>query len=114
MEIEFFKNGEKDPVRKFLDSLPAKERAKVLRNIGLLKEFGLSAGAQFIEPIKNGLFSLRTVFSGNQIRVLFFTMVGNKVVLVHGFKKKTQAIPRGEIETALNRKKEYFERYTRR
>ncbi len=33
VEIEFFKNGRDKPVEKFLDSLPVKERAKVLRNI---------------------------------------------------------------------------------
>ena len=85
-----------------------------MRNIGLLKEFGLNAGTRFIEPIGDGLLSLRTVFSGNEIRVLFFTVMGNKAVLLSGFKKKTKAIPRREITTALNRKREYIEGHTRR
>jgi len=37
MEIEFFKRGNISPVIEFLDSLQEKERAKVLRNIELLK-----------------------------------------------------------------------------
>ncbi len=110
VEIEFFKNGRDKPVEKFLDSLPVKERAKVLRNIGLLKKFGLDAGARFVEPIGSGLFSLRTVFAGNQARILFFTVKKNKAILLHGFKKKSRAIPRREIVIAMRRKSEYLGR----
>jgi len=108
MKIEFFKKGNISPIIEFLDSLQEKERAKVLRNIELLKQFGLNAGGSFIEPIGEGLFSLRTVFSGVNIRLLFFTVVGNQVVILSGFKKKTNKIPKREIDIAKERKKEYL------
>jgi len=85
-----------------------KEIAKVLRNLDLLKEFGLSAGGNFVEPLGDGLFSLKTVFSDVYIRMLFFTVVGNKAVILSGFKKKTNKIPAGEINLAKRRKKEYL------
>ena len=50
MEIEFFKKGNISPIIEFLDLLQEKERAKVFRNIELLKQFGLNAGGNFIEP----------------------------------------------------------------
>jgi len=68
----------------------------------------LNAGGSFIEPIGEGLFSLRTVSSGVNIRLLFFTVVGSKVVIFSGFKKKTNKIPKREIDTAKKRKKEYL------
>ncbi len=108
MEIEFFKNGSRNPVIEFLDSLQSKERAKVLRNIDLLKQFGLNAGSSFVEPIGEGLFSLRSVFSGINVRLLFFTIVGNKIVMLSGFKKKSNKIPKREIDIAKERKKEYL------
>jgi len=108
MEIEFFKSGNANPVGEFLDSLQEKERAKVMRNIGLLKQYGLNAGGNFIEPIGEGIFSLRTVFSGVNIRLLFFAVIGNQVVILSGFKKKTNKIPRREIDIARERKKEYL------
>jgi len=108
MEIEFFKSGNANPVGEFLDSLQEKERAKVMRNISLLKEFGLDAGANFVEPLGGGLFSLKTIFSGVFIRILFFTVVGNMAVILSGFKKKTNKIPRREIDIAKERKKEYL------
>jgi len=68
----------------------------------------LNAGGSFIEPIGEGLFSLRTVSSGVNIRLLFFTVVGSKVVIFSGFKKKTNKIPKREIDIAKKRKKEYL------
>ncbi len=108
MIIEFYREGKNQPVKEFLDSLTKKERAKVIRNLELLKEFELNAGARYIEPIGGGLFSLRTVFAGNQIRILFFTIIGNRAVLLSGFKKKTRKIPGREITTALKRKENYL------
>jgi len=110
MEIEFFDVGTRSPVDEFLDSLQKKERAKVLRNISLLKEFGLDAGANFVEPLGGGLFSLKTIFSGVFIRILFFTVVGNMAVILSGFKKKTNKIPAGEINLAKRRRKEYLQK----
>jgi len=79
----------------------------------LLRQFGLSAGGNFIEPIGEGLFSLRTVFSGVNIRLLFFTLIGNKAVILSGFKKKTNKIHMREIEIAYGRKKEYLKHVRR-
>lgn len=108
MEIEYFKTGDRSPVIEFLDSLQKKERAKVLRNVELVKQFGLSAGANYVEPLGNGLFSLKTTFSGVYIRILFFTVVGNKLIMLSGFKKKTNKIPGDELEIAKRRRKEYL------
>ena len=108
MKIEFFETKSRCPADEFLDSLQKNERAKVLRNVNLLKEFGLDAGSNYIEPLGDGLFSLKTIFSGVFIRMLFFTVVGNKCVILSGFKKKTNKIPIGEIEVAKKRRKEYL------
>lgn len=52
-----------------------------------------------------GCFLSRLFFSGVNIRLLFFTVVGNKVVILSGFKKKTNKIPKREIDIAKKRKK---------
>ena len=59
--------------------------------------------------IKDGLFELRTEYSGNIYRVFFVFDEGQIVVLFNGFQKKTQKIPSGEIEKALRIKDEYYE-----
>ena len=59
--------------------------------------------------IKDGLFELRTEYSGNIYRVFFVFDEGQIVVLFNGFQKKTQKTPSGEIEKALRIKDEYYE-----
>jgi phage-related protein len=108
MEIEFFKTGNKSPAEDFLDSLQKNERAKVLRVVRLLEDFGLDLDGSYIESLGEGLFALRTIFACVFIRMLFFTVAGNKCVILCGFKKKTNKIPAKEIKTAKERRKEYL------
>lgn len=49
---------------------------------------------------KTGLYELRP----GRHRVLYFFFIRNKVVLLHAFLKKTDAIPEKDIEIALGRK----------
>lgn len=60
------------PVIEYLNSLEKKHRAKVLRDIELLKKFGPSREMQErIAPLGEGVFELRTKFSSNIFRVIF-------------------------------------------
>jgi len=45
----------------------------------------------------------------NGIARVLFTVDGNVMVLLHGFIKKSQKIPKNELKTALSRLKEYQE-----
>ena len=46
----------------------------------------------------------------NTGRVLYFFCVGGKMILTHGFKKKTQRAPRREIEKVKRYRKDYMAR----
>ena len=54
-------------------------------------------------PLGNGLHEVRTYLANRSARVLFFVADGH-MVLVHGFVKKTQAIPKADMAVALDRK----------
>ncbi|MDP3298104.1 MAG: type II toxin-antitoxin system RelE/ParE family toxin [Thermodesulfovibrionia bacterium] len=56
------------------------------------------------------LFEIRIKDKTNIHRILYFTFTGRKFVLLHGFTKKTEKTPRGEIETALKRMNDYLSR----
>ena len=112
--IEYYakENGE-IPVLEFLLSLEPKMRAKVKHMIDLLEQCGTNFREPYVAPIKGdkykGLWELRVKFASDITRVFYFTFQGNKFVLLHGIKKKTQKTPPGELERAL-RYKEDFER----
>jgi len=56
----------------------------------------------------NGLFEIRIEFESNIYRIFCCFDEGNLVVLFNGFNKKTQKIPKNELEKALLIKSEYF------
>jgi len=59
----------------------------------------------FIKPF---LWEMQSNIPNGIARVLF-TIDGNVMILLHGFIKKSQKIPKNELKTALLRLKEYQE-----
>ena len=90
------------PAAEFLQSLDNKMRAKMLRTIGLLQEFGGDLREPFSKPLGDGIFELRAQVGNNISRVLYFFIVGKRIILTNGFIKKTQKTPEREIALARN------------
>ena len=109
--IEFYKtcNG-KCPVSEFLDSLDDKMRAKVLREICLLEEYGYELREPYSKSLNDGIFELRIRQSTNIARVLYFFVVDKKIVLTNGFIKKQMQTPLQEIALAKKYRDDYIQR----
>lgn len=54
-----------------------------------------------------GLYEIRVTQGGNSYRIFCFFDKGNLIVLANSFQKKSQKIPKSEIERALKIKQEY-------
>jgi len=110
-EIEFYRtmSGAR-PVEKFLDSLASKQAQKVTWTLQLIEELDRIPG-KYLEKMTgtDDLWEVRVEFAGNIFRLLGWMDEG-RLVLGHGFQKKTQNTPQREIETAEQRKREYFGR----
>jgi phage-related protein len=109
----FFCGSDSDdkPVEDFLASLEPDARAKVVRTLELLQ-------AQLIVPAKfwkklagSTLWEVRVQYAGNVYRILAATAKGNRVILLHGFQKKSQETPPQDMEIAQQRQKRYFQRH---
>ena len=110
-EIIYYESFKEKPVVEFIINQFPKEQAKILREIDLLKNFGLSLGMPHIRKVKNTeLWELRIKHGNNIFRILFKDLDNNTYLLLHGFQKKQEKIPKREIDTALKRLKEYLER----
>lgn len=93
-----------------LNNSQPKLAAKIIRNIMLLDEFGLSLPDEYIHRIwesKEKLWALRIKFAGRNERILFF-VVGEKFLLTNCFSKKTGRIPSAEIRRAEKILQEYL------
>lgn len=85
-------------VKKFLKSLNAPAFTRTKKVFQLLRDQGDQLGMPFSRPLGEGLFELR-IFGRTQVR-LFYIFKEGVAILLHGFIKKTQQIPRKEIEYA--------------
>ena len=59
-----------------------------------------------------GLFEIRVEVGSDIYRVFSFFDKGRLIILLNGFKKKSQKTPKGEIELAEKLKKQYFDEKT--
>lgn len=102
-EIEFYDKADgSEPVKEFILSLDKKMQAKVLRTVALLREEGPCLREPYSKALDDGIFEIRTKFGSDITRVLYFFVVGKKVILTNGFIKKTQKTPASEITLANN------------
>lgn len=101
------------PVELFINSLGVKMRAKVFGRLSLLEKYGPLLGMPFARHIRDGIYELRTVQGSDITRVMYFFVVGERIVLTHGFVKKTQRTPSREIEKALRIREDWRKRNER-
>ena len=110
-EILFYRTAtQKCLVEDFLDALPSKVAQKVTWVLGLLEDLDVIPAQYFAKMSgTDDIWECRVKLGSNIYRVFAF-WDGNKIILTHGFIKKTQKTPNNEIEKAENYKKDYFER----
>jgi len=99
-KVEFLKGRRGDyPARDFLDSLPERPRMKAAAWIGLLQEKGPDLPRPYADVAVEPIRELRVSFGRLEIRLLYF-FHGKRIILTHGFLKKTRLLPGDEIERA--------------
>lgn len=90
-----------DEVKVFIKKLQKSTQSKVLRGIELIEQYGQNLSMPHAKKITNLLYELR-IRGAQEVRILY-VLQEEKAILIHGFVKKTQKIPRREIETAERR-----------
>ena len=69
-------------------------------------EHGPNLGLPYTRAMGDGLFEVRARGAEGIGRAFFCTLVGQRIVVLHGFVKKTRATPAAELKTARKRLKE--------
>jgi phage-related protein len=94
----------KEPVRDWLKGFSKADKIKIGVDIARL-EYEWPVGLPTCKPLLKGLWEVRTSLKDRIARVIFFNHDG-KMVLLHGFIKKTEKTPQVDIDLAYERKKE--------
>lgn len=103
-------NGNK-PVKDFVFELNDKQRAKVIRDLNQLEEFGIGYHIPDTKKLSGTpLWELR-ILGRDNIRVIYVLRIGKIILLLHGFIKKKQKTPVKEINIALKRLDDWNNRH---
>ncbi len=96
-----------EQVKASFDAFPRDIRASFERIAELIQMHGLERVREpYIKHLEGRLWEMRMKGKSGIARACYVTAVGQRVVVVHVFVKKTQKTPRREIQTALSRAKE--------
>lgn len=111
-EVIFYETEDgKIPVKEFLEDLEPKLQAKTIRTLELLEEYGPRLREPHSKYLGEDIFELRTKQSSNITRILYFFIIGEKIILTNGFIKKTQKTLKREIDIAKIHKLDFERRY---
>lgn len=89
-------------VRKFIDSLPTKEQAKIFAYITELKNQGHNLRRPLAGYLGNGIYELRP----KDNRIFYFFFLKDSAILIHAIKKKTDKISKQDLKLCLKRKRQ--------
>jgi phage-related protein len=95
-----------DRVKREVFGLPRGVLADYLRLIDLMQEFGADLRMPHSRAMGDGLFELRPRGREGIGRVFYCTHVGQRIVVLHSFVKKTQETPQDQLRVARARLKE--------
>ena len=97
----------RNPVWRFITSLASQERDKCFEYIAYLEAMGQEIRRPIGDYLGNKLYELRPKSN----RLIYFFMLNDYAVLVHAFRKKTDAIPESDLKIAHKRVIDFIARY---
>src|SRR5579871_2309627 len=94
----------REPVRDWLKQLDKKDRKAIGEDIKDV-EFSWPIGMPLCRSLGTGLWEVRSDLRLGRIARVIFCLRQGKMVLLHGFIKKSQKTPAAELDVAIKRKR---------
>lgn len=96
-----------EPVRAWLKALGRDDRRVIGKDIKTV-EFGWPVGMPVCRPITShrGLWEVRSALSNNRVARVLFCISEDRMILLHGFIKKTRKTSKSDLDRAATRMKE--------
>lgn len=109
LPASFFESANgNEPVRDWLLGLGEESRRIVGRDIATV-EFGWPVGMPLSRHLGGGLHEIRSNVTDKRIARVIFVVHKGRMVLLHGFIKKSQKTPKADLDLAKQRAKEITE-----
>ena len=108
LDVYFFRTDRgNEPVREWLKELSYDDKKTIGTEIKTV-QFGWPMGMPLVRKLTKQIWEIRISLTGKRIARILFTLDDNRLVLVHGFIKKSQKTPQQAIDKAEQRAKQYF------
>lgn len=106
LDAVFFRTGAgNEPVREWLRGMPKDERRALGEDIAYV-QYKWPLGKPHVDHLRGSVWEIRTNLGGRIARTLF-AVAGGRMILLHGFIKKTRRAPPDDIKLAEKRLKEW-------
>ena len=93
-------------VRDWLKGLDKGDRAAVGQDL-MRVQFRWPVGMPLCRSLSEGLWEVRSDLARGRIARVLFCLAGQRIVVLHGFIKKSQNTPGGNLALARKRKREF-------
>ena len=103
LQVRFFRQGNSEPVREWLQSLARPIRHKIGTSVQAV-QWRWPVGLPLVDGFGRGLYEVRTSVDDDIYRVLFCN-VQHTMVLLHGFMKKTRQTPKADVDLGRKRQR---------
>ena len=100
----FILSSGREPVRDWLKALPAVDRKVIGEDVKDV-EFSWPIGMPLCRSLGGGLWEVRSDLPRGRIARVLFCVRDSRMVLLHGFIKKSQKTPIAERDVAIRRMK---------
>ena len=103
--VFFASDAGNEPVRKWLRALPEPDRRVVGQDL-MRVQWRWPVGMPLCRNLGGGLWEVRCSLAGNRIARVIFCLYEGQLLALHAFIKKTQKMPKDDLELATKRMKE--------
>jgi len=109
MKVDVYKTTSgRSPVEDFIKDLSTDDQARFADVYDGIKKYGLECPRVEFKQLSGKLWEIKFTSKGGKYRIAYVVVVGDKMVWLHAFKKKTQKTPKNDLEIAEKRMKEVF------
>jgi phage-related protein len=100
-----------EKVQRDIMALPKGIQGRYIHMAKRMTEHGPNLKEPHTKALGDGLFEMRMKSKEGIARVMYCAVLGRRIVMLHGFIKKSPQTPPNELETARKRMKEVVIRY---
>jgi len=100
-----------EPVRDWLKELPRADQKLIGADI-LAVQWKWPVGKPLVDSLGGGLWEVRSSL-GDRITRVFFIVVDEEIILLHGIIKKSRTAPKNELDLARSRQAAYMKAPTK-